>query len=477
VAFCVQFTQALMPPAPPLYKEHHSLTVNTSLSTHDALLKAEDDLEGLSFGEMLEAYDYDQPRRSDILKGTIMVIDDTEILVDVGLKRDAFVPRTDLDRLPEDLVESLVPGQEIHVFVLRPHNRDGQLIVSINKALQREDWLKAEEIMNSGEVIEASVVGKNRGGLLVNFGRLTGFVPQSHVVAIPRGTHGDQLVDAKADLVGETLSLTVIEVNRRRNRLILSEREARQAARQQRMKELEPGSVVTGKVVSLVDFGAFVDIGGVDGLIHISNLDRNYVSHPSEVLSMGDEVEVRIDEIDVERERISLNRAVLQPDPWDEIDKYYSIGDLVTGTVSNIADFGIFVEIPHSLEGLVHVSELSTYGVTNPADLVAPGDEILVRILDIDRTQQRISLSVDAVTVAEQEKWLHERMKDLPGESTEVDMAESPVLSTEDETMEESDSEETKVEEEAQVEAEEAEEMPDDETTDENSDEALEETL
>ena len=395
------------------------MTVTTSLSTRDALLKAENELDDIDFGEMLDAYDYDQPRRSDILKGTIMVIDDTEILVDVGLKRDAFVPRTDLDRLPEELVESLEPGQEIHVFVLRPHSREGQLIVSINKALQQEDWLRAEEIMNSGEVIESTVVGKNRGGLLVSFGRLTGFVPQSHVAAIPRGMHREQLPDAKAELVGETLSLTVIEVNRRRNRLILSEREARQAARQQRMQELEEGTIVTGKVVSLVDFGAFVDIGGVDGLIHISNLDRNYVSHPSEVLSVGDEVKVRIDEVNIERERISLNRAVLQPDPWDEIDEHYSIGDLVTGTVSNIADFGVFVEIPNNLEGLVHISEMSTYGVSNPADLVAPGDEILVRILDIDRGQQRISLSVDAVTVAEQETWMHERVKNLPGESTD----------------------------------------------------------
>jgi len=404
------------------------LTVNTSLSTRDALLKAENELDDIDFGEMLDTYDYAQPRRSDILKGTIMVIDDTEILVDVGLKRDAFVPRTDLDRLPEELVESLKPGQEIHVFVLRPHSREGQLIVSINKALQQEDWLRAEEIMNSGEVIEATVVGKNRGGLLVSFGRLTGFIPQSHVVAIPRGMHSEQLSNAKSDLVGETLSLTVIEVNRRRNRLILSEREARQAARQQRMQELEEGTIVTGKVVSLVDFGAFADIGGVDGLIHISNLDRNYVSHPSEVLSVGDEIKVRIDEINVERERISLNRAVLQPDPWDEIDEHYSIGDLVTGTVSNIADFGVFVEIPNNLEGLVHISEMSTYGVSNPADLVAPGDEILVRILDIDRGQQRISLSVDAVTVAEQETWMHERVKNLPGEATD---SKHPAVSTE----------------------------------------------
>jgi len=449
------------------------LTVNTLSSTRDALLRAETALEDLDFGEMLAAYDYDQPRRSDILKGTIMMIDDSEIIVDVGLKQDGFVPRADLDRLSEELVESLEVGQEIHVFVLHPNNRDGQLILSINKALQQEDWLRAEEMMNNGEVIEATVVGKNRGGLLVSFGRLTGFVPQSHVVAIPRGMQSEQLSDAKSELVSETLTLTVIEVDRRRNRLILSERAARQAARQQRMLELEVGTVVTGQVVSLVDFGAFVDIGGVDGLIHISNLDRNYVSHPSEILSVGDEVEVRIDEINVERERISLNRAALQPDPWDEIDEHYSIGDLVTGKVSNIADFGIFVEIPHILEGLVHISEMSTYGVTDPADLVTPGDEILVRILDIDRTKQRISLSVDAVTVAEQEKWMHERIKDLPGEFAEVDMAESPALSTENEKKEE-------IEKEVEPEIETpitAEGMDTSEADGQPNDETLEETL
>lgn len=412
------------------------MTVNTPLSTHESLKLAHEDFEDLSFGEMLDAYDYNQPRRNDILKGTIMVIDDTEIIVDVGLKRDAFVPRTDLDRLPEDLVESLQPGQEIHVIVMRPTSRDGQLLVSINKALQQADWLLAEELMNSGEVVEAQVVGQNKGGVLVSFERLTGFVPQSHLVSIARGARGEQLREAKSDLLGETLSLMVIEVDRRRNRLILSEREARQAARAQRLEELKVGTVVTGTVVSIVDFGAFVDIGGVDGLIHISNLDRNYVSRPSEVVSVGDEVEVRIDEIDVERERISLNRSVLQPDPWDQIDEFYSIGDLITGTVSNIADFGVFIEIPHNLEGLVHISEMSTYGVTDPSELVAAGDELLVRIIDIDRTQQRISLSVDAVTVAEQEKWMHERMQDQDVDAADTDLAESPALSADSEATE-----------------------------------------
>lgn len=405
------------------------MTVNTPMSTHESLKIAHEDLEDFSFGEMLDAYDYSQPRRNDILRGTIMVIDDTEIIVDVGLKRDAFVPRTDLDRLPEDLVKSFQPGQEINVIVMRPTSHDGQLLVSINKALQQADWLLAEDLMNERETVETQVVGQNKGGVLVSFERLTGFVPQSHLVSIARGTHGEQLRAAKSDLIGETLTLMVIEVNRRRNRLILSERDARQAARTQRLQDLEEGSVVTGTVVSIVDFGAFVDIGGVDGLIHISNLDRNYVSRPSEVVSVGDEVEVRIDEIDIERERISLNRAVLQPDPWDQIDQLYSIGELVTGTVSNIADFGVFIEIPHGLEGLVHISEMSTYGVTDPSELVAAGDELLVRIIDIDRTQQRISLSVDAVTVAEQEKWMHERMPAQDTEAAEANLAESPALS------------------------------------------------
>jgi small subunit ribosomal protein S1 len=364
-----------------------------------------------SCAELVYKYEYVSPQRGQILEGEILSIDENEILVDVGTKRDAIVPRTDLDRLPAEMVESLEVGQKVLVYVLRPMDNEGNLIVSINKALQQADWERAEHLLETGEVVEAQVVGYNKGGLLATFGRIRGFIPQSHVADIPRSATGDQLRDAKNDMMGQQLKVKVVEVNRERNRLILSEREAQQTVKQQMLENLEVGSIVKGTVVGLVDFGAFVDIGGIDGLIHISNLDRRYVNHPSDVLEIGDEVEVRIDEVDTKNQRISLNRAALMPDPWDHIDETFSVGDLVTGEVTNVADFGVFVALPHHLEGLIHVSEMTSYGAGTPTELIHEGEELLVRIIDIDREQKRIALSLDAVTAEEQERWMHEQMQ------------------------------------------------------------------
>ncbi len=394
----------------------------------DPTVSTNGDDEEMGFAELLDAYDYERPHRGQILEGEILDVGENEVLVDVGQKRDAFVPREDLERLSEETLDSLKPGHVVMVYVLRPMDKEGRLLVSVNKALQQADWEHAEELMESQEVIEVEIVGYNKGGLLADFGRIRGFIPQSHVSQIQRGLSGDQLREAKADMTGHKINAKVVEVNRRRNRLILSEREARDAVKRQLLEELEVGSIVTGEVVGIVDFGAFVDIGGIDGLIHISNLDRRYVNHPSDVLELGDTVEVRIDEVDIEKERISLNRAVLMPDPWDEIGDYYNVGDLVTGEVTNIADFGIFISLPHHLEGLVHVSEMTTFGAADPTELVQEGEEMLVRIIEIDRDQKRIALSLDAVTAEEQEKWMHERMdarREANGESPSQQMTGS----------------------------------------------------
>ncbi len=363
------------------------------------------------FADLLDNYGYEMPQRGQVLEGEILEVTENEVIVDVGMKRDAFVPHEDLERLSAETLESLKPGALVMVYVLRPADQEGNLIVSINKALQQADWQRAEDLLESGEVIEATIVGYNKGGLLAGFGRIRGFIPQSHVMDIPRGASGDKLRQLKQEMVGRKLNVKVVEVNRQRNRLILSEREARSAVKRARLAELEVGSVVEGEVVGLVDFGAFVDIGGIDGLIHISNIDRRYVNHPGDVLSIGDKVRVRIDDVDIENERISLNRAALMPDPWNSIEERYQVGDLVTGVVTNVADFGVFVALPGHLEGLIHISEMSTYNVGNPRELVNEGEEVLVRIIDIDRAQQRIALSLDAVTQEEQERWMHERMK------------------------------------------------------------------
>jgi len=369
------------------------------------------------FAAMLDQYDYTMPNKGDVLEGRILSVDDNFVIADVGLKRDAFVPRADLDRLDAETLASLEPGAVVMMVVMYPHDYDGNLIVSINRALERADWAQAEESLASKALIEAKVVGQNRGGLVVQVGRLEGFVPQSHVTSIGRGVVQDELIDAKKALLGEMIALRIIEVDRAANRLILSEREARRASRQAKLAELTVGDVVQGKIVNLVDFGAFVDIGGIDGLVHISRLDREFIQHPSEVVSVGDEVTVRIDAVDVDHERLTLNRAVLLPSPWHDIEENFAVGQTVEGEIVRVVEFGVFVAVPHDLVGLVHASEMTT------AANAQPHDRVLVRILNIDTERQRLGLSLDKVSAEEWEAWGHERLTVDPDESEAQDEA------------------------------------------------------
>ncbi len=364
------------------------------------------------FALLLESYDFEQPYRGQILEGVIIKVDGDNVLIDVGLKRDAIVPRRDLTMLSEAMRQRLAPNVRVMAYVLQPSNADGDLIVSINKAMELEDWENANTAMAEGGLISATVINANRGGLLVQYGRLNGFVPQSHVVSLPRFASDFELEQSKRDIVGKELRLKFIEIDRRRNRLILSEREARAEAEQNRMESLEVGQSIKGKVVSIVKFGAFVDLGGVDGLIHISKLDHQHVNHPGEVVAIGDEVEVLIEEIDRDKNRISLNRVALLPDPWRDIEQNFNIGDLIEGVVTNVVDFGVFVQLPNNLQGLVHVSKMSMFGSTNPHDLLREGDEVLVRIISIEPDRQRIGLSIDDVAIDEQEQWLHNRREE-----------------------------------------------------------------
>lgn len=362
-----------------------------------------------AFEALLDDYDYRRPRQGELLEGEVLQVGERQILVDVGLKRDAIVPDADLERLGQDTRESLVPGITVTVYVMQPWSSGGNLIVSINKALGEKDWVRAQELLDSGEPVELDITGFNKGGILARFGRLQAFILQSHVAEISRSIPQEGLKEAKEGLVGGSMLVKVIEVDRPNTRLIMSQRAARRAARQRRLAELEVGQVITGRVVGIVDYGVFVDIGGIDGLIHISNLDRRHVQHPGDVLSVGEEVTVRIDSVDVERGRIGLNRKALQPDPWDTIDDHFQVSDLVTGTVVNVVDYGVFVSLPNNFRGLIHVNAMASYRVTNPHDFVREGDEILSRIVEIDRERRRINISLDAVSAEEQVEWMYER--------------------------------------------------------------------
>ncbi len=355
------------------------------------------DLQQQRFSTLIESdYDYVRPRRGQVRHAVVLSIGENDVIVDLGTKRDGIVPRRDLELLDETYRTGLHAGDRVPVCVLTTSGRHGDLIVSLKQGLEHQDWLRAQEYLESGEVCEAEVTEVNRGGVIVLFGRLRGFVPNSHLKSVRRGLRGERLHQAKSDLVGQTLSLAVIEVDQQRRRLVLSERIAGRCRRQQLLEELTEGEVRTGVVCNLVKFGAFVDLGGVDGLIHISELAWRHVTHPGEVLSVGDEVEVYVLSVDQERERIGLSRKRLLPDPWPLVANRLYVGQVVEGTVTAIVEFGMFVDLGEGVEGLVHTPEMPG-GVASCAELEA-GSRIKVRVLEINRWRRRIALSLRGIS-------------------------------------------------------------------------------
>jgi small subunit ribosomal protein S1 len=264
------------------------------------------------FAALLEEhYAYSAPRRGEVFKATILSLNGNGVIVDLAeSKRDGRVPDRDLEMLDQGYRASLEVGEQVPVRILSNTDRDGYVVVSINQGLKHADWLRAQDLLESGEIVDAEVVDYNRGGVIVSFGRIRGFVPNSHLAVSHRPSD-----ETKSKYVGRTISLVVIDVDQRRRRLVLSERKADRLQRQELLESLSEGDVRTGVVRNLVDFGAFVDLGGVDGLIHISELDWHYVEHPSNILSVGDEVDVLVLSVDRERERIELSRKRLLPDP------------------------------------------------------------------------------------------------------------------------------------------------------------------
>jgi small subunit ribosomal protein S1 len=360
---------------------------------------------------LIEGYDYDRPRRGDIRGGEILKVDERGVVVDLGLKRDGFIPRYDVERLGEETLSSLEPGQEVRARIVRLEDAEGNLLLSMYQARFERDWVKAQEALESGEIWRGKVVDTNRGGLLVQFNSLRGFVPASHL-EIPdrRSASSDEHKTVIEAYLGHELTLKVIEVDRHRRRLILSERLARKQLRQQHMEhllnELVEGQVVRGTVHGLRPFGAFIDLGGAEGLIHISEMAWRRVRHPNEILQVGDEINAYVLRLDYERKRIGLSLKRLQPNPWTLVDETYAVGQLVSGTVTNMVDFGAFVALDLGVEGLVHISELADQPPSHPRESVKCGDELVLRLLRIDSSRERIALSLKQVSEQECESWL-----------------------------------------------------------------------
>jgi small subunit ribosomal protein S1 len=392
-----------------------------------------------------ESFNFEQPERGDLLTGMVLAIDDQGMIVDVGMNRDAVVPRSDLERM-EGVTYAV--GQEVALIIVHPEDQDGNLVASVSQARQSEDWIKVKTLMASGEVWEGVVVDANRGGVIVPFGSLRGFIPASHIADLPRGMSEDDRKNYMMNLVGQKITVKVIEVDRKRRRLILSQRDAQHRRRNQHketlLEELQEGDVCRGVVSSLRDFGAFVDVGGADGLIHISELAWHRVGHPREVLSVGDEIDVFILRLDHDNKRIALSLKRMQPNPWALIDDLYHVGQLVEGVVSHVAQFGAFVSLDPGIEALLHINQIADQAPEDPAELLHEGDRLLMRIISIDSRRQRLGLSLKDVTEADRQRWTAEHgtilTVALPGAKkarTSADSSEADGTAIVDESVEE----------------------------------------
>jgi small subunit ribosomal protein S1 len=326
----------------------------------------------------------------DVVSGEVVRIDKDEVLVDIGYKSEGVIPANELSiRRSVDPGDEVSLGEHVDALVLTKEDQEGRLVLSKKRARFEKAWRKIEAAAESGEPVEGSVIEVVKGGLILDLG-VRGFLPAS-LVDIRRVHNLDEFK-------GQTLECKVIELNRSRNNVVLSRRavleEERKEVREQILGRLQPGMAVEGKISNIVDFGAFVDLEGIDGLIHISELSWSHVNHPSEVLSIGETVRVKVLDIDRERQRISLGLKQTQEDPWQRVLNEYRVGDALEGKVTKVVAFGAFVEIVPGVEGLVHISELADHHVEAPSEVVQPGQEVWVRILEIDEERRRISLSV-----------------------------------------------------------------------------------
>jgi small subunit ribosomal protein S1 len=346
---------------------------------------------------LAEEEDLSLPVRGDLREGIVVEVRSNELLVNIGAKRDGIVPQSDLNRLEDDYAGTLREGETVPVVVSKLTTNEGMLVLSIADALQKKDWLVAEKMLESGEITVRKVVGYNKGGLLADFDHLRGFIPASHIVGLPRNMNEEQRNERLQQVVGQELPVKVIEVERQRRRLVLSyrlaEREYRAGRKAQLFEELTVGAVVEGEVRSLRPFGAFVDIGGADGLLHVSEIGWTPVSHPRDVLKVGEQIQVEVLRLDPERSRIALSRKRLLSNPWESIEERYKVNDTILVTVTRVIDFGAFAQLEPGIEGLIHISELADITVAEPLKMVSSGDRIPVKILRIHPDRQRIGLS------------------------------------------------------------------------------------
>jgi small subunit ribosomal protein S1 len=326
----------------------------------------------------------------DLVTGTVVKVDKDEVLLDIGFKSEGVIPSRELsirhDVNPSEIVSL---GQEIEALVLQKEDKEGRLVLSKKRAQYERAWGDIEKIKEADGIVEGPVIEVVKGGLILDIG-LRGFLPAS-LVELRR-------VRDLQPYVGKTIQAKIIELDKNRNNVVLSRRawleETQKEQREEFLFNLKPGEIRTGVVSSVVNFGAFVDLGGMDGLVHVSELSWKHVDHPGSVVAVGDEITVQVLEVDLSRERISLSLKATQQDPWQEFASAHKVGELVYGRVTKLVPFGAFVQVGEGIEGLVHISEMAVHHVDLPDQVVSPGDELWVKIIDIDLQRRRISLSI-----------------------------------------------------------------------------------
>ena len=363
-------------------------------------------------GQLLDSMEPIKPlRRGEVVDGEVMGFsEDGGILVNIGHKSEGVVQQREMRSLSQEDVQNLGIGDKIITYVLRPESADNAAILSIDRALGETGWRELEKCLEDNETVEGSILGFNKGGAIVDVRKVQGFVPMSQLVSVPRDifrdrseTEEDPEVEARrmqrqAEETGKTLQLKILEINRSRNRAIFSERQAvqewRDAQKARLVEDLEVGEIRKGVVTGISNFGAFVDLGGADGLVHISEMSWGPVGKPEDVVSIGDELDVFVLRVDVENKKIALSLRRLEPEPWETIHERLHVDDIVDAQITKLTNFGAFARVEGNIEGLIHISELSDRVIGHPREVVQEGEDVKLKVLRIEPERRRLGLSL-----------------------------------------------------------------------------------
>lgn len=347
----------------------------------------------------------DLPQAGEIRKGHIASVSPSQVLVSIGAKSEGLVSGKDLEQLTAEERDALQVGQEIYVYVISPEDANGNVVLSLKRAQEQISWDNVEKLLEDNDVVESKIIGFNKGGLIAAVEGLRGFIPSSQVSALRRmQSTGETPEQRWQKMINEPISVRVIEVDRERRRLILSEKaastESRQSIKERVLEELVEGEVYTGRVTSIANFGAFINVNGADGLVHLSEISWEHIEHPREALEVGQEISVKVINIDREKKRIGLSIRALLDDPWKERLEKYSVGQLVEGVITRLTKFGAFARLEGDIEGLIHISEISENRIEHPKEVLKEGDVKSLRVIRIDPEQHRIGLSLRKVDSA-----------------------------------------------------------------------------